>query len=68
MIRILVDLNRCQAYGQCAFSAPAVFQLHGETLEYDPMPADTLRADVERAVLSCPVRAIRVEMEAEADA
>lgn len=67
MIRIVVDLNRCQAYGQCAFAAPAVFQLHGETLEYDPMPDDISRADVERAVLSCPVRAIRVELSAEAD-
>ncbi len=67
MIRIVVDLNRCQAYGQCSFAAPAVFQLHGETLVYDPAPHDALRDDVERAVLSCPVRAITVQLDAGAD-
>ena len=66
-IRIIVDLNRCQAYGQCGFAAPAVFQLHGETLVYDPMPSNDLRADVERAVLACPVQAIRVQYNDEAD-
>jgi len=46
LIRIIVDLNLCQAFGQCGFAAPAVFQLHGETLVYDPMPPEALRGDI----------------------
>ena len=38
-MRIVVDLNRCQGYGQCVFLAPGVFELHGEeALMYDPGP------------------------------
>ena len=34
--RLVVDLNRCQSYGQCVFAAPTVFRFHGvETLEYE---------------------------------
>ena len=33
-MRIVVDLNLCQSYGQCVFAAPTVFELHGEMLEY----------------------------------
>ena len=28
-MRIVVDLNRCQSYGQCVFAAPTVFRLYG---------------------------------------
>jgi ferredoxin len=38
-MRIVVDLVRCQTYGQCVFAAPTVFELHGEQkqiLEYAP--------------------------------
>ena len=36
-MRIVVDLNRCQGYAQCAFLAPDVFTMHGEeALLYDP--------------------------------
>ncbi len=67
MVRIVVDLNRCQAYGQCCFAAPSVFKLQGETLVYDPSPPDDLRKDIERAVLACPVQAISVQFDAEAE-
>ncbi len=67
MIRIVVDLNRCQAYGQCCFAAPSVFKLKGESLVYDPGPSDDLRKDVERAMLSCPVHAITAQFDAEAE-
>ena len=44
-MRIVVDLNRCQGYGQCVFLAPEVFELHGEeALMYDPGPDETQRA------------------------
>jgi ferredoxin len=62
-MRIVVDLNRCQGYGQCAFLAPGVFDLHGEeVLMYDPGPDETERLPVLRAAAACPVQAIRVEM------
>jgi len=61
-LRIVVDLNRCQGYGQCVFLAPRTFELHGEeVLMYDPSPDDSERAAVLRAAAACPVQAIRVE-------
>jgi ferredoxin len=61
-MRIVVDLNRCQGYGQCVFLAPGVFELHGEeALMYDPGPDDEQLIPVVRAAAACPVRAIRVE-------
>ncbi|MDH6543027.1 ferredoxin [Streptomyces sp. SPB4] len=68
-MRLVVDLNRCQGYAQCAFLAPEVFAMHGdEALLYDPNPAKDgeadaeLRENVTRAVAACPVRAILLEL------
>jgi ferredoxin len=61
-MRIVVDLNRCQAYAQCCFLAPSVFRLHGgEALFYDPAPDEAQREQVLRATAACPVQAIFVE-------
>ncbi|MFE5618345.1 ferredoxin [Streptomyces sp. NPDC056524] len=61
-MRLVVDLNRCQGYAQCAFLAPEVFTMHGEeTLVYDPAAEDEHREKVARAVAACPVRAITAE-------
>jgi ferredoxin len=61
VMRIVVDLNRCQSYGQCVFAAPTVFRMHGEeSLEYDYAPDDALRAEVEQAAAACPVQAISI--------
>jgi len=61
-IRLVVDLNRCQAYAQCCFMAPGVFTLHGaEALWYDPAPDASQRENVLRAAAACPVQAIHVE-------
>lgn len=61
-MRVVVDLNRCQAYAQCCYAAPERFVLQGdEILVYDPAPPASDRAAIDRAVLACPVRAIRVE-------
>ena len=61
-MRLVVDLNRCQGYGQCFFLAPGVFDLHGEeALMYDPGPGETQRLPVLRAAAACPVQAIRME-------
>lgn len=61
-MRLVVDLNRCQGYAQCAFLAPDVFTMHGEeTLMYDTHADDTQREHVMRAVAACPVQAILVD-------
>jgi len=58
-MKLVVDLTRCQGYGQCAYAAPETFRMHGgEALMYDPNPGDEQRDKVVRAVAACPVRAI----------
>lgn len=58
---VVVDLNRCQAYAQCCFLAPEVFELHGrEALWYDLAPDPVQRDRVRAAAAACPVQAIRV--------
>ncbi|MEU6339802.1 ferredoxin [Streptomyces sp. NPDC046977] len=61
-MKIVVDLNRCQGYAQCAFLAPGVFELHGEeALLYDAGASDEEYDRVSRAASACPVQAILVE-------
>jgi ferredoxin len=65
-MKIVVDLNRCQGYAQCAFLAPAVFEIHGEeALLYTPRVPDDQRERVHCAAAACPVQAILVEDEAD---
>ncbi|HEX3778689.1 MAG TPA: ferredoxin [Pseudonocardiaceae bacterium] len=60
-MRIVVDLNRCQSYGQCVFAAPEVFRFRGEeSLEYDHVPGPDADRAVQRAALACPVQAITI--------
>ena len=60
-LQVVVDLNRCQAYAQCCFLAPEVFELHGqEALWYDPAPNPEQRDRVLASAAACPVQAIRV--------
>jgi ferredoxin len=61
-MRIVVDLTRCQSYGQCVFAAPTVFRFHGEeALEYDYTPDDGMREQVRQAAAACPVQAITLD-------
>ncbi|MET9662280.1 ferredoxin [Streptomyces sp. NPDC006510] len=61
-MRLVVDLNRCQGYAQCAFLAPDVFAMHGEeSLLYNPHADKAQREQVLRATAACPVQAILVE-------
>ena len=56
---IVVNLNRCQSYGQCVFAAPDVFRMdHDETLEWDYEPNSAEHERVVRALHACPVQAI----------
>lgn len=61
-MRVVVDLTRCQGYGQCAFLAPGVFTMHGqEALMYDTDPGEEERERVLRAAAACPVQALHVD-------
>ncbi|WP_338673964.1 ferredoxin [Streptomyces sp. SCSIO 30461] len=61
-MRVVVDLNRCQGYAQCAFLAPDVFEMHGdEALLYNPHADKAQRDAVVRAAAACPVQAILVD-------
>jgi ferredoxin len=61
-MRIVVDLNRCEGYAQCAFLAPDVFTMHGEeALMYTPHADDAQREHVVRAAAACPVQAILID-------
>ncbi|MFI9627615.1 ferredoxin [Streptomyces sp. NPDC052042] len=61
-MRLVVDLNRCQGYAQCAFLAPDVFTMRGdEALLYNPHADKAQREQVLRAATACPVQAILVE-------
>jgi len=61
-MRLLVDLTRCQGFGQCAFLAPDVFRMGGrEILRDNPEPDDAQRERVLRAAAACPVQAIRID-------
>lgn len=62
LVRLAVDLNRCQGYAQCAFLAPEVFVMHGEEgLLYHPEADEAQREKLAQAAAACPVQAILVD-------
>lgn len=61
MIKISVDMDLCQHYGQCVFEAPKIFKLNDQDrLEYLAEADDSERDNVESAVDVCPMQAIRI--------
>jgi ferredoxin len=61
MIKVEVDMSKCQHYGQCVFEAPTVFKLNSEDkLEYVAEVDDSELDNVEAAVDICPMQAIRI--------
>ena len=61
MIKVEVDMTKCQHYGQCVFEAPDVFKLNDDDkLEYVAEVEDSELDNVEAAVDICPMQAIRI--------
>lgn len=61
-MRIVVDLNRCQGYGQCVFASPSNFWMEGEeALYYNYNASDSDREDIVRAAAACPMQAILID-------
>lgn len=62
MIRVQVDLTRCQGYGNCVTAAPDVFDINDEGQAFvlvDDL-ADEELARMKAAAAVCPVAAISV--------
>lgn len=65
-MRVIVDLTRCQGYGQCAFLAPDSFMMNGEeALMYNTDPSDDQRERILQAAAACPVQALLVDRDAD---
>jgi ferredoxin len=61
-VRITVDRDKCQGYGQCEFEAPDLFHLDETATSVPAADVDeSRRADAERAADACPMQAITVE-------
>jgi ferredoxin len=61
-MKIYVDMDKCQHYGQCTFEAPTVFALNDDgKLEYVGDVDDALADQVEAAADVCPMQAIEIE-------
>lgn len=62
-MKVVVDKNVCQDYGQCCLAAPEVFHLNAEGhLEYVAEPNESFLEKVEDAADACPMQAISYEV------
>lgn len=61
-MRIAVDLAKCEGFANCVMAAPDVFDLgpDGLVVVLQPVCADDRRLEIEEAVRSCPVSAVRI--------
>jgi ferredoxin len=62
-VRVHVDLDKCQGYGNCVGAAPDVFDLddRGLVTLLTEEPSDDRAEDVLQAEKLCPVQAISIE-------
>jgi len=61
-MKVVVDMSKCQHYGQCCFEAEDVFQLDDDGKLVHAAEADeSRRSDVESAADVCPMQAITIE-------
>ena len=58
--RVEVDLDLCQGHAMCELEAPDYFRVpqRGTVEILDTEPPDSARAEIERAVETCPTRAL----------
>lgn len=61
MVRIAVDADACQGYGQCCYEAPDVFDLGEPPVSHPAEVDESRRAEVERAADVCPMQAITID-------
>jgi ferredoxin len=61
-MKVVVDMSKCQHYGQCCFEAEDVFQLDDDgKLTYASEVDESRRSAVESATDVCPMQAITIE-------
>ena len=61
-MKVVVDMSKCQNYGQCCFEAEDVFQLDDNgKLTYASEVNGSRRSAVESAIDVCPMQAITIE-------
>lgn len=65
--RIVVDRDRCIGSGNCSFYAPNTFDLDEQLKSVVVDPAGDDPGDVRAAIEGCPVDAIRIEADDEAE-
>jgi ferredoxin len=67
MMRVIVDLDRCEGHARCVEVAPDVFALNdeGQSVVLVEHPSEELRPQIERAVRLCPRQAITIVEESE---
>ena len=60
--RIELDEDLCQGHAMCELEAPGFFRVpkRGVVEILDPEPPDGARPEIERAVESCPTRALSI--------
>jgi len=60
--RVEVELDLCQGHAMCELEAPDFFRVpkRGTVEILDAEPPDEVRAEIERAVESCPTRALLI--------
>ncbi|HET9104208.1 MAG TPA: ferredoxin [Solirubrobacteraceae bacterium] len=63
-MKITVDVDVCEAHGECVAAAPEIFDLGDDddvVTILQPEPGEDLREEALAAQKSCPVDAIRIE-------
>jgi ferredoxin len=62
-MKIVVDFDTCESNAVCMGIEPEVFEVRDDDYLYVLMdePPETMRPQMEAAVLSCPMQAIRIE-------
>lgn len=62
-MKVVVDFDKCESNAICMGIAPEVFEVREDDFLYilDEHPPESLRGQLEEAVMSCPRAAITLE-------